>query len=181
MRKFLGLMAFFALFITATNAQMPGMMGGRGGANGAAGQNINIGHFYGKIVDSKTNKGIEGVTVQLRGNKFDTVTKKMKEAILGTIITKANGDFSFENLSLFGNFKLNATAIAYKTVDQTISFGIKMPTGGGGNMQQMLGMADKDLGNIKMEEDATNLGNVTVTASTKPQFELGIDRKIFCC
>jgi outer membrane receptor protein involved in Fe transport len=179
MRKFLGLMAFFALFITATNAQMPGMMGGRGGANGAAGQNINIGHFYGKIVDSKTNKGIEGVTVQLRGNKFDTVTKKMKEAILGTIITKANGDFSFENLSLFGNFKLNATAIAYKTVDQTISFGIKMPTGGGGNMQQMLGMADKDLGNIKMEEDATNLGNVTVTASTKPQFELGIDRKIF--
>ena len=105
----------------------------------------------------------------------------MKEAILGTIITKANGDFSFENLSLFGNFKLNATAIAYKTVDQTISFGIKMPSAGasGGNMQQMLGMADKDLGNIKMEEDATNLGNVTVTASTKPQFELGIDRKIF--
>ncbi|MFN3300760.1 MAG: TonB-dependent receptor domain-containing protein, partial [Sediminibacterium sp.] len=140
-----------------------------------------IGHFYGKIVDSKTNKGIEGVTVQLRGNRFDTVTKKMKEAILGTIITKANGDFSFENLSLFGNFKLNATALAYKTVDQTISFGIKMPSGGanGGNMQQMLGMADKDLGNIKMEEDATNLGNVTVTASTKPQFELGIDRKIF--
>ncbi|MDP1972917.1 MAG: outer membrane beta-barrel family protein, partial [Sediminibacterium sp.] len=151
-----------------------------GGAAGA-GQNMNIGHFYGKIVDSKTNKGIEGVTVQLRGNRFDTVTKKMKEAILGTIITKANGDFSFENLSLFGNFKLNATAIAYKTVDQTISFGIKMPTGGanGGNMQQMIGMADKDLGNIKMEEDATNLGNVTVTASTKPQFELGIDRKIF--
>ncbi len=180
MRKFLGLIGFLALCVATTSAQMPAMTGGRGGAAGA-GQNMNIGHFYGKIVDSKTNKGIEGVTVQLRGNRFDTVTKKMKEAILGTIITKANGDFSFENLSLFGNFKLNATAIAYKTVDQTISFGIKMPTAGanGGNMQQMIGMADKDLGNIKMEEDATNLGNVTVTASTKPQFELGIDRKIF--
>ncbi|MDP3393649.1 outer membrane beta-barrel family protein [Sediminibacterium sp.] len=180
MRKFLGLIGFLTLFVATTSAQMPAMAGGRGGAAGA-GQNMNIGHFYGKIVDSKTNKGIEGVTVQLRGNKFDTVTKKMKEAILGTIITKTNGDFSFENLSLFGNFKLNATALAYKTVDQTISFGIKMPSGGanGGNMQQMLGMADKDLGNIKMEEDATNLGNVTVTASTKPQFELGIDRKIF--
>ncbi|WP_295185469.1 outer membrane beta-barrel family protein [Sediminibacterium sp.] len=180
MRKFLGLIGFLAFFVATTSAQMPAMAGGRGGAAGA-GQNINIGHFYGKIVDSKTNKGIEGVTVQLRGNRFDTVSKKMKEAILGTIITKANGDFSFENLSLFGNFKLNATALAYKTVDQTISFGIKMPSGGanGGNMQQMLGMADKDLGNIKMEEDATNLGNVTVTASTKPQFELGIDRKIF--
>jgi len=180
MRKLLGLIGFLTFFVGTASAQMPAMAGGRGGAIGA-GQNMNIGHFYGKIVDSKTNKGIEGVTVQLRGNKFDTVTKKMKEAILGTIITKANGDFSFDNLSLFGNFKLNATALAYKTIDQTISFGIKMPTGGanGGNMQQMLGMADKDLGNIKMEEDATNLGNVTVTASTKPQFELGIDRKIF--
>jgi outer membrane receptor protein involved in Fe transport len=180
MRKLLGLIGFLTFFIATASAQIPGMAGGRGGAAGA-GQNINIGHFYGKIVDSKTNKGIEGVTVQLRGNKFDTVTKKMKEVILGTIITKSNGDFSFDNLSLFGNFKLNATALAYKTVDQTISFGIKMPSGGanGGNMQQILGMADKDLGNIKMEEDATNLGNVTVTASTKPQFELGIDRKIF--
>lgn len=180
MRNFLGLIGFLTFFVATASAQMPAMAGSRGGAAGA-GQNMNIGHFYGKIVDSKTNKGIEGVTVQLRGNRFDTVTKKMKEAILGTIITKTNGDFSFENLTLFGNFKLNATALAYKTVNQTISFGIKMPSGGvnGGNMQQMLGMADKDLGNIKMEEDATNLGNVTVTSSTKPQFELGIDRKIF--
>ena len=179
MRKFLGIFLLAGMIMGHAKAQMPPMMGGRAGAG--ASQNMNIGHFYGKMVDSKTNKGIEGVTVQLRGNKFDTVTKKMKEAILGTVITKANGDFSFENLPLFGNFKLNATALAYKTVDQNISFGIKMPTGGagGGNMQQMIGMADKDLGNIKMEEDATNLGNVTVTASTKPQFELGIDRKIF--
>jgi hypothetical protein len=43
----------------------------------------------------------------------------------------------------------------------------------------MLGQADKDLGNIKIEADATNLGNVTVTSTAKPQFEMGIDRKIF--
>ncbi len=157
-------------------AQFPGA-GARGGAGN---QNMNIGHFYGKVVDSKTNKSMEGVTVQLRGNKFDTATKKMKEVVLGTVITKANGDFSFESLAIFGNFKLKLSTLAYKTLDQTISFGIKMPTAGGGaNMQQMLGMADKDLGNIKLEEDATNLANVTVTASSKPQFELGIDRKIF--
>ncbi|MEN9686529.1 MAG: hypothetical protein RLZZ28_2315, partial [Bacteroidota bacterium] len=137
---------------------------------------------FGKLVDSKTNKGIEGVSVQLIGNKFDTVSKKMKEAILGTMITKANGDFSFDNLSLFGNFKLKSSAIGYKALLKDLSFGIKMPQGGaagGGNMQQILGMADKDLGNIKMEADATDLGNVTVTSSAKPQFEMGIDRKIF--
>jgi hypothetical protein len=45
----------------------------------------------------------------LTGNKFDTATKKMKEVTLGTQITKANGDFSFENLSVMGNYKLKAS------------------------------------------------------------------------
>jgi hypothetical protein len=69
--------------------------GGRPGAGrmGSNGQ-MNIGHFYGKIVDSKTGKGIAGVTIQLKGNKFDTVNKQMKEAILKTVITESNGDFS---------------------------------------------------------------------------------------
>jgi outer membrane receptor protein involved in Fe transport len=178
MRNFLFLFGIFMVSITA-NAQFPGM-GGRSGAGAGANQNTNIGHFYGKIQDPKTKKGIEGVTVQLKGNKFDTATKKMKEVTLGTIITKSNGDFTFDNLSLFGNFKLKLSALGYKTVEQAITFGIKFPQGGAApDFSKMMAMADKDLGNILMEEDATNLGNVTVTSSTKPQFELGIDRKIF--
>jgi outer membrane receptor protein involved in Fe transport len=55
---------------------------------------------------------------------------------------------------------------------------MKMPPAGG-NMQQMMGMIDKDLGNIKLTEDSTTLANVTVTSSAKPLLELGIDRKIF--
>lgn len=160
------------------------------------GQNMNIGHFYGKIVDAKTNKGVAGIAVQLTGNKFDTATKKMKESILKTVITAANGDFSLDGLTLFGNFKLKVSALSYKPLEKQVSFGIKFPQGGvspntpntgmqdgaggmGGGMQQMLGQADKDLGNIKIEADATDLGNVTVSASAKPQFELGIDRKVF--
>lgn len=182
MGKFLSILVLSFCFFSL-QAQFPGAGMARGGAGGS--QNTNIGHFYGKIVDSKTNKGVEGVTVQIRGNKFDTATKKMKEVALGTLITKSNGDFSFEGLSLFGNFKLKLTALNYKPIEQTINFGIKFPqggaaaNGGGANFQQILGMADKDLGNIKIEEDAANLANVTVTASSKPQFELGIDRKIF--
>lgn len=179
MRKFL-VVGILNLFFVSAFAQMPGGM--RAGGGGA--QSMNIGHFFGKLVDSKTNKGLESVTVQLIGNKFDTVTKKMKEAILSTQITKANGDFNFENLPVFGNFKMKASALGYKLLEKTLTFGIKMPQPGsanaaGGNMQQMLALADKDLGNIKMEEDATNLGNVTVTSTAKPLFELGIDRKIF--
>lgn len=179
MRKLL-VVGILNLFIVSAFAQMPGGMR----AGGAGAQSMNIGHFFGKLVDSKTNKGLESVSVQLIGNKFDTVTKKMKEAILSTQITKANGDFNFENLPVFGSFKMKASALGYKALEKTLTFGIKMPQPGaanaaGGNMQQMLAMADKDLGNIKMEEDATNLGNVTVTSTAKPLLELGIDRKIF--
>ncbi len=159
-------------------AQYP--MGGMRGGAGAS-QNMNVGHFYGKIIDAKTNKAVEGVTIQLTGNKFDTVTKKLKIAILSTQITKANGEFSIENLSVMGSFTLKLSSIGYTKLEKPISFGIKFPQGGQGqpNMQQLLGMVDKDLGNIKIEQDATNLGNVTVNSTAKPLFEMGIDRKIF--
>ena len=39
------------------------------------------------------------------------------------------------------------------------------------DMQQMMAMADKDLGNLKMEVDETDLGTVTVATSAKQQFE----------
>lgn len=155
-------------------AQFP--TGGR--PPGAGGQNMNMGHLYGKIVDEKTGKGIDGATVQLIGNRFDSVSRKMKQAILNTQITKSKGDFSFENLSIFGNFQLKVSSLGYKAITQAVGFGMKMPPAGG-NMQQMMGMIDKDLGNIKLTEDSTTLANVTVTSSAKPLLELGIDRKIF--
>ena len=177
MRKIIVIITLFVGFCSnSLQAQYPGARTG-GMPTGAQ---TNIGHFYGKIVDSKTNKALESMTVQLTGNKFDTVSKKMKEVVLNTQITKANGDFSFENLSLFGNYKLKVSGLGFKAIDQTINFGIKMPQPGAApNMQKMMSMADKDLGNIKITPDATDLGNVTVTSSSKPQFEMGIDRKIF--
>lgn len=175
MRKLLTSLVLL-LSVSTLIAQPPA---GRSG--GAGGGNMNIGHFYGKIVDSKTNKGIEGVTVQILGNRFDSATRKNVEAVLNTQITRSNGDFSFENLSVMGKYKLRFSALGYVALEQAVNFDMKMPAGGqGGQMGGgMAAMADKDLGNIKMEPDATDLGNVTVTSTAKPQFEMGIDRKIF--
>ena len=58
-------------------------------ANQASGnRNMNVGHFYGKVVDAKTGKGIPGVTVQLvrpasggQMQRFDT-TKKFGEGLI---------------------------------------------------------------------------------------------------
>jgi len=161
----------FLLIQMSSYAQIPASVAARAG-----GANMNQGHFYGKIVDAN-KKGIEGVTLQIKGSKFDPVTKKTTEAILGTMLTAANGDFSFESLPVMGNFKLSISSVGYKKLEKQLSFGIKM--GGGQSMQEMMALVDKDLGNIKLEEDATQLQSVTVTSSAKPQFEMGIDRKIF--
>jgi outer membrane receptor protein involved in Fe transport len=162
----------FVLIQMSANAQIPAAAAGAR----AGGATMNQGHFYGKIVD-ENKKGIEGVTLQIKGSKFDPITKKTTEAILGTMLTAANGDFSFINLPVMGNFKLNISSIGYKKLVKELSFGIKM--GGGQSMQAMMALVDKDLGNIKLEQDATQLQSVTVTSSAKPQFEMGIDRKIF--
>ncbi|HVM88145.1 MAG TPA: outer membrane beta-barrel protein [Puia sp.] len=164
-----------------TFAQFPMGGGGRPGN----GQVPSIGHFYGKVVDSKNNKGIDGASVQLIANKFDTATKKMKLVPIAGMITN-KGNFSLENLPLFGNFKLRITAIGYKQYEEKVAFDIKMPKGGvqnqqNGDMQQAqqaLAGIDKDLGNIKLDASAETLAEVTVSAS-KPLVQLGVDRKIY--
>ena len=168
----------FSFFITlGLTAQVPG--GRPSGAGG--GQNFNQGHFYGKVVDSKTGKGIDGASVQLLGSKADSATKKLVPLTIKAIISESNGDFSLESLPVMGDFTLRVSAVGFKQTEQKVSFGLKMPQGGmgaEGAREQMMSMIDKDLGNVKLEQDAANLGNVTVT-STKQLFEMGIDRKIF--
>lgn len=165
--KQLIIIAGFLFTQTLSFAQVP-----TGRPNG--GGNMNMGHFYGKVVDAN-KKGIDGASVQLKGSKFDPATKKASEVTLGTMITTANGDFSFENLSVMGNFKLIISGIGFKKLEKQLSFNLKQ----NGNPQDMMALVDKDLGNIKLEEDASQLQSVTVTSSAKPQFEMGIDRKIF--
>lgn len=185
-KRLLQVWLVIACFYCTANAQRPG-----GAAGGRGGQNMNAGHLYGKIVDSKTNKGVDGATVQLIAPKFDTVSRKMKDAIAGTVITQNNGDFSLESLPVFGKFTLRVSALGYTDYNAPVSFDLKMPgrggdaSGGGGEgggtdrMQQLLNMVDKDLGNIKLAATDANLGNVTVTATAKQFFEMGVDRKIF--
>jgi outer membrane receptor protein involved in Fe transport len=159
-------------------AQMPGGQGNRGGMA----QQIN-GAFYGKVVDSITNKPIEAASVQLIQTRFDTATKKRKDVVVNGMLTKNNGQFSLENVPIMGQYKLKITAIGFKNYEKNVSL-VNMNAFRNGNnngnqdMTSMLGNLDKDLGNIKLEIDSKVLGNVTVTG-TKPLVQLGIDRKIY--
>lgn len=148
-----------------------------GGSRGASGMQM-AGRIYGKIVETQTGKGVDAASVQLIQNKFDSAAKKRTEVIIGGMLTKPNGEFSLENVPLFGQLKLKITAIGFKPIEQQVSFNLKMGGANGADMNALLNAIDKDLGNIKLEVDAQVLGGVTVSTS-KPLFQLGIDRKIF--
>lgn len=155
------------LMLSALFAQMPGN-------RGLGGQNMNVGRFYGKIIDSTTNKPLESVSVQLIQNKLDTATKKRKDIVIAGMLTDKKGNFSLENLPVMGTFKLLITGIGYKTIEQKAFFSIKM----GGDMSQMMNAVDKDLGNIKLETDTKQLAEINITGSAG-MLQMGIDRKIF--
>ncbi len=147
------------LGVQAAFAQWPG---GRPG-NGASGRSVS-GHFYGKVVDSKTNKGINGATVQIIASTKDSSGNR-RDVPVATGLTESNGDFNFDNVSVKGKLTLHITNIGYKDVSEQVSLNP--------------GSTDKDLGNISLEQSETTLAGVTVTSSAKPFFEMGVDRKIF--
>ena len=168
---------FFSLIslsvTTCIIAQMPAGRGQMGG-----GQSMNVGHFYGKIIDSATNKAVDAASVQLIQNKLDTVTKKRKDVVVSGMLTTKKGEFSLENLPVMAQYVLKITAIGYKTINRKISFQLNMAGARNGDMSSMLSGVDKDLGNIKLEIDAQQLQNVTVV-SNKALLTMSIDRKIF--
>lgn len=124
----------------------------------------NNGHFFGKIVDAKTNKGLNAATVLLIDSRKDS-TGKTRDVPVATVLTESNGDFNLEQLPARGNFTLRVTNIGYTDYVTAVAFDP--------------GSFNKDLGNIKLEPSETSLAGVTVTSSAKPFFEMGVDRKVF--
>ena len=165
-------------------AQFPA--GGTGKGNPQA---ANIGHVYGKIVDS-LGKPVGDASVVLLQTKFDTSTKKKKDVLLKGGAATAKGEFDFDQLPMFGQLKLKITAVGYKPYEQQVSFMQKMdpnakqtaPSGNGtpnaNAMSNFMNNVDKDLGNIKLTSDASTLAGVTVSA-TKPMMKMDIDKKVF--
>ena len=169
MRKLIFSLSFVLLSLIAFS-QRPEGAGNRPG-NGQ----MPTGRFYGKVVEAKSGKPIEYASIQLLQNKMDTATKKRKDVVVTGMLTKANGEFSLENVPVMGQSKLKITVVGYKSFEQPVSFELKM----GGDMSAMMGALDKDLGNVKVEIEEKLLDNVTVTAASNPGLKLGIDRKVF--
>lgn len=199
------LSALFLLFSAMLMAQPTGGMPGGGNFDPSA---MNIGRFYGKVID-ESGRGLGYATVQLFGQKFDPQTRSFSETLLAGQLTEENGDFNLEKLPIVGDFTLKISFLGYADITQTVTFGIKpppMPAGGpmrpdstgkapagpsggfappaggfpgGGFPGAAAGQKfEKDLGNISVVQSGVTLQEVTVT-ETATVAKLALDRKTY--
>src|SRR4051812_22746402 len=107
---------FYFLFQLSGFAQTGSYPAGGGNKNGIPdlknAKNMNIGRFYGKIVDAKTKKPVEYASVVLLW--FN------KDSLIAGGLAKENGDFSLENLPPYGGYRFRASFIGYKTFETKV-------------------------------------------------------------
>lgn len=171
-KVFLPLFFVFLIFLFASPELFAQYVGG--GSRGG-GQGMNVGRFYGKIIDENTGKPMEAVSIQLTQTKIDTATKKRKESVVAAMLSDKKGEFSIDKLPVAASYQLLISAIGYRPYNEKVTFNLKM---NGGDMSQMLNATDKDLGNIKLAPEAKQLATVVVTAD-KNILQMNIDRKVF--
>lgn len=125
--------------------------------------------LYGKVLDGKTNKPVQSAAVAIyvmRRNRAEGLTE---DSLVTGSLTAANGDFSFNNITLPDSFTLKVTAIGF--AETSNPFKIHQE-------EKNLTNSYRELGNIKLNVEAKVLDAVTVVAQ-RPTLSMGIDRRIF--
>ena len=136
---------------------------------------IMIGRFSGKVKDDTSNEALEYVSVQLWHMKFDSISKQMKPALAGGMLTDRMGEFYIENLSLNEQYTLKISSMGYIPYEQKIKFDIDLKSAN--DRSKIAEKADKDLGNIRLKQNTELLKEVTIEAE-KSLYVMKVDRKV---
>lgn len=179
---------FFGALLLGLSLPVLAQRPGGGPSGGFDRSKMNIGRFYGKVVD-ESGAGVGFATVQLYGMRFDTTTRERTEKLLAGQITEENGDFSLEKLPVMGEFTLKVSFLGFADTEEKVSFGLTREnmrggnTGGGrpggmGGFSGAAGQFDVDLGNITLVASSQMLETVEVTGEIN-QLTLALDRKTY--
>jgi len=175
MKKLLTLLTLCLLAVSGY-AQIP--------AAGGKMPDMNIGHIYGKLVDSE-GKPLEFATVVVMKSTLDSATKQSKEIVVKAQTTGDNGEFDIKDLPVRAKLTLKISSVGFQTFNMPIDFTppkIEGMTPGkapdAAMMAKMMASFEKDLGKIKVENESKELDAVTVKA-TKALLEMDIDKKTF--
>ena len=120
------------------------------------------GRLYGKVVDISNNKGLEYAVVQV----FDAQSFSENPKLLTGGLTASNGDFSVDQVPVGKPLKIKFALIGYTDMilDATLT-----PTG--------MGMAEKDIGNIKLTLSST-MKEVVIEGEI-PEMRMEFDKRIY--
>ena len=130
---------------------------------------LNTSRLFGKVVDKSTNRGLDAITVQLYAVLRDSARGISKDSLVGSMFTRSNGDFSFNNLPAADSLRLVISAVGFVNHSETFVLNTSPFVQGG---------FEKDMGNIALQQDVQIMAGVTVV-SQRPALEMGIDRKVF--
>lgn len=182
--RFISTVAILFLFSPKAFSQFGGMGMGNGKKMPTPGK------IYGKIVDDKTGKPIDAVSVVLQTGTGD------KKVPVNAVLTNGNGEFFFTDLSLMPKYEVGISALGYeqKAVPAAFNLGALMKGGAAAmksmqgssgdmpaipdNASSMLDLINIDLGNIRLVQTSKTVEGATVTASI-PTFVLQGEKKIF--
>lgn len=114
-----------------------------------------MGKVYGRVLDGSTNAPAEYATI--------TVRRLADDSIVGGNIAKANGDFMVEGLRA-GRFRITVSFIGYTPLQQEVALTRELP--------------EQDLGNLRIQPDATVLKDAKVTGD-KNRMQLQVDRRVY--
>ncbi len=154
-------------------------------ATNAGGMKMPDVKMYGKLIDAE-NKPVEFATVILLKSAIDPTTKQAKDLMVKAVTSGGNGEFSISEVPMMVRLKLKISSVGFKTMEMPVAFDMpKMdkPMKQGEKpdpemIAKFMAALNKDLGNIKLENDAQELNAVTVTAQ-KALLEMDIDKKTF--
>jgi iron complex outermembrane recepter protein len=149
------LLPFFLFASLVGMAQMPS--GGGGNKDMMKAMKDIRGRVYGTLIDANTKKPVEYASV--------VVLWHNKDSLLGGALTKANGEFSIDNLPPMGGFRFVATQVGFKKYETKIY--IQIPN-----------KLEQDLGDIPMEVDEKVLKEIEVTAE-KSAVVMSIDKRTY--
>src|SRR5690606_21735472 len=111
-------------------------------------------------IDEVTSKPLEGATVQLIQNKMDTVIQKKRDFVIALMLTDRKGEFTIDQLTVMGNYKLVITAVGYEKKEMKAAFELNMQAAKSGDLSSLMSGVVKDLGNIPLKPDAKELETV---------------------
>lgn len=114
-----------------------------------------MGKVYGRVLDGATNAPAEYATITLR--------RMADDSIVGGNIAKANGDFMVDGLRP-GRYGVTVSFIGYTPLQQEVVLTREQP--------------EMDLGNLRIEPDATVLKDAKVTGE-KNRMQLQVDRRVY--